>query len=81
MNKVKGTYLEEVEVLEQEEEEEVQEEEVEEAMKENQVMKALHKDVIFARRVVMLRKIAGSRESHNVFIAKNLATCKKIIDY
>jgi hypothetical protein len=35
MNKVKGTQLEEVEVLEQEEEEEVQEEEVEAAMKEN----------------------------------------------
>jgi hypothetical protein len=80
MNKVKGTQLEEVEVLKQEEEEEVQEEEVEAAMKENQVLKALHKDVIFVRRVVMLRKIVGSRESLNVLIAKCLATCKGIVD-
>jgi hypothetical protein len=57
MNKVKGIELEEVEVLEQDEDEEVQEEEVEAVMKENQVWKALHKDVIFARRVVMLKKI------------------------
>jgi hypothetical protein len=56
---VKGTYLEEVEVLEQEEEEEV-----EEAMKESQVMKALHKDVIFARTVVMLRKTVISVECY-----------------
>jgi hypothetical protein len=80
MNKVKGTQLEEVEVLEQEEEEEVQEEEVEAAMKENQVLKAFHKDVIFSRRVIMLKKIVGSRESLNVLIAKSLATCKGIVD-
>jgi hypothetical protein len=80
MNKVKGTQLEEVEVLEQEEEEEVQEEEVEAALNENQVLKALYKDVIFVRRVVMLRKIVGSRESLNVSIAKSLATCKGIVD-
>lgn len=71
---MKGTQLEEIEVQEQEEEED-------EAMKENQVMKGLHKDIIFARRVVMLRKTSGSREIHNVFIAKRLATCKKIVDY
>jgi hypothetical protein len=41
-------------------------------MKESQVIKAIYKDVIFARRIVMLRNIAGSRESHNVFIAKIL---------
>jgi hypothetical protein len=80
MNKVKGTQLEEVEVLEQEEEEEVQEEEVEVAMKENQVWKALHKDVIFVRRVVMLKKIVGSRESLNVLIARSLVTCKRIVN-
>jgi hypothetical protein len=74
MNKVKGNYLEEVEVLEQEEE-------VEAVMKESQVMKALHKDVLFARRVIMLRKAASLRESHNVFIAKSLTTCKKVVDY
>jgi hypothetical protein len=78
MNKVKGIELEEVEVLEQEEE--VQEEEVEAAMKENQVLKALLKDIIFARRVVMLKKIVGLRESLNVLIARNLATCKRIVD-
>jgi hypothetical protein len=44
-------------------------------------MKALHKDVIFARRVVMLRKIVGSWESYNAFIAKSLVTCKKNVNY
>jgi hypothetical protein len=78
---VKGTHLEEVEALEQNEEEEVQEEEGEAVMKENQVMKALHKDVIFARIIVMLRKITSSNESYNVFIAKSLVTCKKIVYY
>jgi hypothetical protein len=73
MNKVKGTQLEEVEVLEEDEE-------VEAAMKENQVWKALLKDVIFARRVIMLKKIVGSRESLNVLIAKGLATYKGIVD-
>jgi hypothetical protein len=78
---VKGTHLEEVEALEQNEEEEVQEEEGEAVMKENQVMKVLHKDVIFARIIVMLRKITSSNESYNVFIAKSLVTCKKIVYY
>jgi hypothetical protein len=49
-------------------------------MKENQVLNALHKDVIFVRRVVMLKKIVGSRENLNVLIAKSLATCKRIVD-
>jgi hypothetical protein len=80
MNKVKGTQLEEVEVLEQEKEKEVQEKEVEVAMKENQVWKALLKDVIFARRVVMLKKIVSSRESLNILIARSLATSKRIVD-
>ena len=81
MNKVNETQLKEVEVLEQkeEEEEEVQEEEVKAAMKENQVWKALHKDVIFVRMVVMLKKIVGLRESLNILIARSLATCKRII--
>jgi hypothetical protein len=80
---VKGTHLEEVEALEQNEEEEVQEEEGEgeAVMKENQVMKVLHKDVIFARIIVMLKKITSSNESYNVFIAKSLVTCKKIVYY
>jgi hypothetical protein len=75
------TQLREVKVLEQGEEEEVQGEEVETIIKENQVLKTLHKDVIFARRVVMLRKIVGSKESLNVFITRSLATCKRILDY
>ena len=73
MNKVKETQLEEVEILQQEEE-------VEAAMKENQVGKALYKDVIFVRRIVMLKKIIGSREILNVLTVRSLATCKRIVD-
>jgi hypothetical protein len=44
-------------------------------------VKALHKDVMFARKVVMLRKIIGSKESRIVFNVRSLANCKRILDY
>jgi len=47
-------------------------------MKESQVKKALHKKVIFVRRVVMLRKTIGLREATMFSLQKVWALAKRL---
>jgi len=63
-----------------EEEEEIWEEEAETIFKEMSMSSPLNQCVEFVKEIVMLKRIVGSKGSHNVMIVKSLDMYKRIVD-
>ena len=61
------------------EEEEIHAEEVGAPMAEEEVMKEQINGVEFAKKALMKKRTAGTKESHNVIIAKGLGTFKRTV--
>ena len=71
--------LEVVDFLEADEEAETLMEEEEAPMEDEEILEAQINGVASVRRTLMKRKIVGTKESHNVIIAKGLDICRKIV--